>query len=154
MRIFILLSGLVLSACSELNVPNSGDNYQEDLSRIQKITADLPESQLMNTQPTNWAGLYQAVLPCGSGCSGVAVSLNLSQDMSYTMRVRNLDKEKSDKKTEGQFQWVANKRNIIQITQPDRSLLFRFHDNYLEMLNNEELTLGSAFYLKRVNDVQ
>ena len=65
---------------------------------ISKSIGDTSETSL------DWNGLYKGVLPCAD-CLGIAKTIILNNDYTYTMKTQYLGTQARESKTQGKFTW-------------------------------------------------
>lgn len=114
--------------------------------RIDQLGAT-SSAQLPNNGPQNmldWAGTYQAVLPC-EGCPGIAISVQLRENHTAVVRERRLgsDIEKASPEAyNGPFRFHAQGSSLITLSPPSAEPAYRFFvsEGWIEM---RERTTGA-----------
>ena len=91
------------SAQLEINNPNT----------IEQINANKPVGDTSEVS-LDWNGSYKGVLPCAD-CEGIAKSIVLNNDKTYTMTTEYLGKQQSKSSTQGTFTW-NNAGNTITLS--------------------------------------
>ncbi|MEA3540608.1 MAG: META domain-containing protein [Pseudomonadota bacterium] len=60
----------------------------------------------------DWVGTYSGILPCAD-CPGIATSVTLNADGTYSMRSRYIGKSAPVTASDGRFTWSADGRSIL-----------------------------------------
>lgn len=83
----------------------------------------------------DWSGVYSGIIPCAD-CSGIQMSLDLSQDDTYTFKRQYLGKEDGSFESTGEFQWIDN-GNAITFGGGEDKMTFAVGENMVTMLDRE-----------------
>lgn len=120
--IVVLMIGMV--ACK----PSSDTTNKESVTNSVADTHNSGNS-------LDWNGVYSGILPCAD-CSGIQMSLDLSQDGTYTFKRQYLGKEENSFESTGKFEWSDN-GNAITFGEGEDKMMFAVGENMLTMLDRE-----------------
>lgn len=102
----------------------------------------------------DWTGTYAGVIPCAD-CAGIQLSIELSDDNTYTMKQTYLGEDDSNSfDASGKFSW-NKKGNVITLGEGERVRLFKVVENQLILLDKggNVITgeLADKYILAKVN---
>lgn len=120
--IVVLMTGIV-SCKSSSDTTNNGSvsNNVEDMHN--------------SNNSLDWNGVYSGIIPCAD-CSGIQMSLDLSQDGTYTLKRQYLGKEENNFESTGKFEWVDN-GNAITFGEGEDKMMFAVGENMVTVLDRE-----------------
>jgi uncharacterized lipoprotein NlpE involved in copper resistance len=112
--------------------------------------------RISNEQPSSqevWSGTFTGTLPCAD-CPGIDMTLNLSDDNTYTLEQYYQEKGEAPIRTEGMLSWNDAGDTVTLVDEPAPNQYF-FSDMMLMKLdmNGEKITGDLAeFYQLRKQD--
>lgn len=94
------------------------------------------QKQAADNSPTslNWQGSYSGILPCAD-CEGIATTVVLHPDMSYSMRTQYLGKDETLFNQEGTFTWNMEGNTITLQGMKDGPQYYKLGENQLTHLD-------------------
>ncbi len=99
----------------------------------------------------DWAGTYKGILPCAD-CAGIELTLNITDDASYSLKEIYLTEEPNEFISEGKFEWNENGSQITLLDEHG-PIIFKVGENYLLKLDVEgkviEGELASNYVLNK-----
>lgn len=138
--IVVLMTGIV-SCKSSSDTTNNGS-----------ATNNVADTHNSNNS-LDWNGVYSGIIPCAD-CSGIQMSLDLSQDGTYTLKRQYLGKEENGFESTGKFEWIDN-GNAITFGEGEDKMMFAIGENMLTMLDREgqKITgeLANSYMLAKVD---
>jgi uncharacterized lipoprotein NlpE involved in copper resistance len=149
-----LASALWLAGCANRpttdHVPPPPPMASQATSPLQ---GDGPQNML------DWAGTYQAVLPC-DGCSGIAISVQLRENRTAVVRERRMggDIEKAAPQTySGPFHFDGAKASTITLANTNEAASYRFFvaEGWIEMRANDTgapLAQSALYRLRKTSE--
>lgn len=110
----LLLPALLLAACASSGTP-------EAPAVTAAASASTPAIPARPAKSLDWPGHYAGQLPCAD-CEGIATTLELQADLSYTLQTRYLGKGEGQVfKQRGRFEWLAD-GSTIRLLNPQGGL--------------------------------
>lgn len=152
----VLSTGLWLTGCASKPVTeNIPPPPRIDQMAAAPLGGDAPQNML------DWAGTYQAVLPC-QGCPSTAISVQLRDDHTAVVRERHLgsDIEKETAPSySGPFRFDPPGGSLITLKQGDESAAYRFFvaEGWIEMrerASGAALPQSTLFRLRKTSQTQ
>src|SRR5690606_17472960 len=87
---------------------------------------DILENQIPDSHTSenalDWEGHYQGVLPCAD-CEGIKTTINLNNDLTYTIKDEYLGKKEGVFESRGTFEWSDDGQKIM-LSDTDRYTYF------------------------------
>jgi len=147
---------LVLSVCLVYGCKQASEQtVQTDESEVQQA-AQTPKIHKpdMHSSATSldWHGTYKGVVPCAD-CEGIATTLTLNMDYSYTLISKYLGKSEDLFEETGSFDWNDLGSVVILSSNQGKSKQFFVGENYVIQLdeNGEFISgvLAEQYYLRK-----
>lgn len=152
---WVLSAGLWLTGCASKPVTENVPPPRIDQMTAAPLTGEAPQNML------DWAGTYQAVLPC-QGCSSTAISVQLRDNHTAVVRERRLgsDLEKEAAPSyAGPFRFDPPGGSLITLKQGEESAAYRFFvaEGWIEMrerATGAALPQSTLFRLRKTSQMQ
>ncbi|QLE86659.1 copper resistance protein NlpE [Shewanella sp. Scap07] len=136
MKPILLISiGLLIAGCTT----SQHDNHPATTDSVNQNAA-LQPAELTPVGDTSqnaldWNGTYQGTIPCAS-CEGIATTVQLNRDNSFTMSSQYLGEDDKVFSSEGKLFWLG-RGNIIRLGEGESQPLFLVGENQLFMLDRQ-----------------
>lgn len=111
--------------------------------------------------PAGWSGSYQSIMPC-SNCNGIAMSVQLREDMTVMVRTRYLHADGTPAKVHSQswpFRFDPPGSNMITVGTPDTHMpaAYRFllGEGWIELRHHQTGAAGfprSQYRLRKTSE--
>ncbi|WP_028771479.1 copper resistance protein NlpE [Shewanella waksmanii] len=134
-RISLISIVLLIAGCTSAQPNNNlaaNDNVNSN-TRLQP--AELTPVGDTSQNALDWNGTYQGTLPCAS-CEGIATTVQLNRDNSFTMSSQYLGEGDKVFSSEGKLFWLG-RGNIIRLGEGESQPLFLVGENQLFMLDRQ-----------------
>lgn len=103
----------------------------------QEENAEQATEQIVEeTVEAAWAGTYVGKLPCAD-CEGIATTLVLNSDNTYTLSQEYLGKENSKFEGTGTIEWAEDQANFILRPTEGEATAYRLVDGVVYVLDAE-----------------
>lgn len=95
-------------------------------NHVDESSDDILENQIPDSHTSenalDWEGHYQGVLPCAD-CEGIKTTINLNNDLTYTIKDEYLGKKEGVFESRGTFEWSDDGQKIM-LSDTDRYTYF------------------------------
>ena len=127
-NILIAIVVVVLTSCQTQKTASS-DKANEGMEKT--------DAAHTSQNAVDWDGTYRGVLHCAD-CEGIQTTINLTKDLSFTIKTKYLGKSDSVYQTYGKFTW-NEKGNTITLTPADNAQVTQYlvGENLLTQLDKQ-----------------
>jgi uncharacterized lipoprotein NlpE involved in copper resistance len=146
----------VLSLCLIYGCKQASEQTEQTAASEVQKAAEIPRPHKpdMHSSATSldWSGTYKGVVPCAD-CEGIATSLTLNMDYSYTLISKYLGKSEELFEETGSFDWNNEGSVVILSSYQGVSKQFFVGENYVIQLDEKgefiSGVLAEQYYLRK-----
>jgi len=135
---YVAFAVFVFSACTSPNNSQTSSEGQTDSLADQMVSRPLemenPDPAHNSQNSVDWAGTYEAVLPCAD-CPGIKTVLVLREDETFQMHSEYLERD-TEFEDEGKFAWQDN-GSVVHLKGKDTDVKLKVGEHILFQLDQE-----------------